>query len=685
VALAGNPNSGKTTIFNRLTGLKQKVGNYPGVTVEKKVGAMSVTGGREISILDLPGTYSLSVRSPDERIARDVLLGRIHDTDCPDLVVCVVDAANLERNLYLVSQILDLGVSVIVALNMIDVAAEAGVEVDVDALAAEIGVPVFPTVGRTGEGVDALKKAIEAGAAAATSRKWRMSRPLEEELDELAGLLRAHAGVNPAHAFSEALILLTAEGGADEGLVTKHPTVLEHVAADHARLDELGVDWRSESVEARYAWIHAVCERVVTRPSRPAVTASDRLDAVLTHRTWGWIAFLLVMGTMFFTIFSVASYPMDWIDGIFAALGDGARGSLPPGAMSDLIVDGAIAGVGSVVIFLPQILILFFFIGLLEDTGYMARAAFIIDRVMSRVGLHGKSFIPLLSSFACAIPGIMATRTIESRKDRLVTILVAPLMSCSARLPVYSVMIATLFPAAVIPSWQKSGIMLSMYLLGMAAAFAMAWLFKRTLLKSETPLLIMELPPYRLPSLKAVALHMSHRAALFLKRAGTVIFALSILVWVLMSYPRTEGAAPAEAVRHSYAGGIGHLIEPVIRPLGFDWRIGVGLVSAFAAREVFVSTMGIVFSIENADETSLPLKEAFAAATWPDGRPLFTPLVCVSVMVFFVLAMQCISTMAVVRRETESWKWPLFQLAYMSGLAYAASLIVYQAGRLIGW
>ncbi|MEK8024170.1 MAG: ferrous iron transport protein B [Candidatus Hydrogenedentota bacterium] len=690
VALAGNPNSGKTTIFNALTGLRQKVGNYPGVTVEKKVGSLPAgSDGRtdgsgiagDIRILDLPGTYSLSVRSPDEAIARDVLLGRIAGTPAPGMIVCVVDAGNLERNLYLASQLFDLRRPTVLVLNMMDLASTSGIEIDVPRLQEALGVLVVPTVGNKGIGLDALTKTIRRNPHAPSERQWKMSDDLEAAVAELGSWFQEFRRMDAPAAFSEAMLHI----GGDEAVMMRDEEARAIVRGLVAKLDAQGSDWRSEMVEARYAWIHRVIGYAVRRTSSPQRQFSDRLDEVLTHRIWGWAAFIAVMAMMFFTIFTVASYPMDMIDSSFTVLSDGVRNALPPGDLRDLLTDGVISGVGSVVIFLPQILILFFFIGLLEDTGYMPRAAFIIDRMMSRVGLHGKSFIPLLSSFACAIPGIMATRTIESRKDRLVTMLVAPLMSCSARLPVYAVMIAALMPASGGASWMRAGIMLAMYFLGMIAAFAMAWFFKKTLLKGETPVLIMELPPYRRPSMRAILLQMWERSSLFLQRAGTVILGLSILIWALMTYPKTDGASPDMALNHSIAGRIGHVIEPVIEPLGFDWRIGIGLVTSFAAREVFVSTMGIIFNVENADETSESLLDAFRNARWPDGTQLFSPLACVSVMVFYVLAMQCLSTVAVMRRETNGWKWPLFQVAYMTILAYAGSLAVYQGGKLLGW
>jgi len=392
------------------------------------------------------------------------------------------------------------------------------------------------------------------------------------------------------------------------------------------------------------------------------------------------------MALMFFAIFTVAAYPMDWIDQGISALSEWVSTKLPEGDFRSLLTDGVLAGVGGVVIFLPQILILYLFLGLLEDSGYMARAAFIMDRLMSRVGLHGKSFIPLLSSFACAIPGIMATRTVENRKDRLVTILVAPLMSCSARLPVYALMIAVLLPVAT--AVQKAGVMLCMYLVGIFAAFGMAWLFKRTLLKGETPMLLLEMPPYRMPSLGTIAMRMWERAIIFLRRAGTVILALSVLLWALTTYPKPSSPeiSKADAIAHSYAGKLGHALEPVIAPLGYDWKIGIGLIGSFAAREVFVGTMAIVYNVENGDDEDIaPLRDTMRSEKHDDGTPVFTPLVCLGLMVFYVLAMQCVSTLAIVRRETNSWRWPLFQLGYMTALAYAGALLVYQGGRLLGF
>lgn len=687
VALTGNPNSGKTTLFNAFTKLRQKVGNYPGVTVERKSGTLVLAKDRVVNVIDLPGMYSLAVRSPDEQVARNVLMGRTADTPKPDLVICVVDAGNLERNLYLVSQLQDLGLPMIIALNMMDEVERAGKEIDVTKLSEVLGMPVVPTIANQNKGLDELKELISKGVGVSYKRAWRMAPDLEDEVEHLVRLLVQHQGMDRQQAFAEALILLSL-GGKLKNEEKSSPTqwfyqeeLIRQINMIQDRLRLKGLRARTAAIEARYHWIKSVIAQCVHDKNKKGADLTERIDSIVTHKVWGWVFFLGIMALMFYTIFTIATYPMDWIDAGFNKFGDWAGAFLPEGQLRSLIVNGIIAGVGGVVIFLPQILVLFFFIGLLQDTGYMARTAFIMDRVMSPLGLHGKSFIPLLSSFACAIPGIMSARTIESPKDRLVTILVAPLMSCSARLPVYTIMIAVLMPAAT--GMEKAGIMLSMYLLGIVGACVMAWLFKKTLLRSQRPVFIMELPPYRWPSWRAILMHMWERSRLFLKRAGTVILALSIVLWALMSYPRQEGLEGSEALKASYAGQMGTALEPVIKPLGYDWRIGIGLIGSFAAREVFVSTMNIVFNLgdEAGEET---LRDSFKAARWPDGRPLFTPLVCLSLMVFYVFALQCISTVAVVWRETNSWHWPLFQFVYMAILAYLAALAVYQVGRMMG-
>ncbi len=690
IAIIGNPNAGKTTIFNALTGMRQKVGNYPGVTVEKKEGRIEFSDGSEAILLDLPGTYSLTANSPDEKIATDVLLGRVDHTPLPELVVCVVDASNLERNLYLISQIIDNRLPIVIALNMVDVAERQGLVIDVEKLSAELGVKVIPTVGNKSTGIEELKEAIAGHVEASRkSRQWILPEPVQEECDELKNMLQQTHRLAEPLAFHEAIALLTTTSALAEHDDRYAPELIEHVKKDHHRLESLGIDRYSVVVESRYEWIKRVCSAAVAVHRRNAISPSDKIDRVLTHRVWGFVIFLGLMTVMFQAIFSWANLPMQLIGNGIAWVNSQIILLMPPGDLRDLFVNGAIAGVGAVITFLPQILFLFLFIGFLEDTGYMARAAFIMDRIMSKVGLHGKSFIPLLSSFACAIPGIMATRTIESRKDRLVTILVAPLVSCSARLPVYALMIAAFIPPKyVLGIFSLPGLTLvAMYLLGLTAALSMAWLFKKTLLKSETPAFIMELPPYKMPSLKSVVLHMWERSVLFLKRAGTIILGVSIVLWFLATYPKTEHATPSERLSQSFAGRAGHLIEPVIKPLGFDWKVGIGLIGSILQREVFVSTMGTIYNIKDAKDAngSLSLREHLQQDADPvSGLPTFTILTAICLMVYYVLAMQCMSTVAVVRRETNGWKWPIFQIGYMTTLAYVATFAVYRIGLWIG-
>jgi len=686
-ALVGNPNCGKSTLFNALTGLKQKVGNYPGVTVEKKVGTAYSQHGQPITVIDLPGAYSLAARSPDEAVTRDVLLGRRADTAQPDRILCIIDATNLERNLYLVHQILDLGRPVILVVNMMDLAAEAGLNVRIARLEHELGIPVIACEAVNGKGLIDLKLAMSRTDLPLARHAWDVPAAIAPAVAELQASLAANDAKAPLVARAEALLLLTDQDSVRvAGSTPLHPRTEDILRTWQKRWESEGTDWSGTLVNSRYDAIGRIAAEVVLQTGETGPTVSDKIDAVVTHPVWGWLVLGAVMTLLFLSIFTLAEYPMNFIDAQMANLSDWVKSAMPPGDLRDLITSGAIGGVGGVIIFLPQILILFFFIGLLESTGYMARAAFIMDRLMSRVGLNGKSFIPLLSSYACAIPGIMATRTIEDPKDRLVTILVAPLMSCSARLPVYLLMIAALVPGDRVPLLTKVGIMIFMYALGTVGAFGFAWLFKRTLLKGAPPLMIMELPPYRLPRVKDVALHMLERAWIFLRRAGTVILGISIVLWFLSAYPKApEGATDQQQLAQSFAGRAGHLLEPAIKPLGFDWQIGIGLITSFAAREVFVSTMGVVFNAEAKDDDTAPLRQAMLAAKWPDGRALFTPLVCISLMIFYVFAMQCMSTIAVVKRETNGWKWPLFQTAYMTGTAWIVSFIVFQAGTALGF
>jgi ferrous iron transport protein B len=762
VILTGNPNCGKTTLFNSLTGLRAKVGNYAGVTVERKEGRLlGAPEDLKPLVLDLPGTYSLSPQSLDEQISRDVLLNRLPELPAPSLIAVVVDASNLQRNLYYATQVIELGHPTIIALNMMDVAEENGHHIDTEKLANLLGVPVLPIIASNGQGVLDLRQKIITllgapaslpvaswkredaggdgpsrtgqGAPSVKPRRFcEMPPPLEAEVESLADLLAQAFHERRAQAAAEALLVLCNEKALASSLEHYPKNILAAVAAARARLEQAAVDWRGTAIEGRYTSVSEIQRAVTTEVAPPGENLSDRLDRILTHKIWGTLIFVAIMMLLFQSIFVFAHWPMDALQAGVDWLGAAVGGLIPAGDLNSLLVDGVIAGVGAVLVFLPQILLLFLFIGFLEDTGYMARAAFLMDRLMSKVGLHGKSFIPMLSSFACAIPGIMATRTIESPKDRLVTILVAPLMSCSARLPVYTLLIAACIPNVTVLGFLKlSGLtMLAMYLLGIVVALFMAFLFKRTLLKGETPLLIMELPPYKRPLLRVVVRHMWDRSRLFLRRAGTVILAINILLWFLATYPRNpqiekdfaaqraafqSGAAATQAssnapsastipdpaarlaaldneaaglkLRQSFAGHLGRLIEPVIAPLGFDWKMGIGIISSFAAREVFLSTMSLVYNVGKYDRSEAKtsgLEKSLQAQRRPDGTPVYTPLTAVTLMVFYVFALQCASTVAVVRRETNSWRWPLFQWLYMGALAWGLAFITYRVGLLMG-
>jgi ferrous iron transport protein B len=689
IALVGNPNSGKTTLFNALTGLRHRIGNYPGVTVERKEGRAVLGDGTERIVLDLPGTYSLMASSPDERITTEIILGQTDHTPRPAAVVCVIDACALERSLYLVSQLLDLELPLVIALNMMDAAARDGIRIDVPALSHELGVPVVPLVASQGKGIDELRQAIvTARPRAFHPDHWPLPEPVLREWEELAGMLREHHGMARPLAFHTAMVLLSQpEPTSEDTRRFSHP-VMQHLDKDHQKLDFLGYDRQVVMLETRQNWSRALAARLVSQTIHHGPSLSDRIDRIVTHRVWGLLIFFALMGLLFQAIFSWAEVPMTLIGSGFDWIGHAIVSTMPPGQLRDLIINGALAGVAAVVLFLPQILFLFLFLGLLEDTGYMARAAFVMDRSMRKIGLHGKSFIPLLSSFACAIPGIMATRTIENNRDRLATMLVAPLMSCSARLPVYALLIAATIPATSVLGFASlpALVLFAMYVLGLGAAVLTAWMLKKTLLRGTLPVFIMEMPPYRIPSATSVLLQMGERALVFLKRAGTIILGASIILWFLATYPKTDGATRSERLQQSYAGRAGKALEPLIAPLGFDWKIGIGLVSSLFQREMFVSTMGTIYNVETGDDhgtTSLRerMQSDVHAGT---GKRVFTPLTGICLMVYYVLAMQCLSTIATMRRETNGWTWPLFQIGYMTALAYAATFVVYRAGLWLG-
>ena len=689
VLVAGNPNSGKSTLFNALTGSRARVANYPGVTVDCISAPFTTTDGRTIDLVDLPGTYSLSARSREEQLSVDALLGR--GRPAAQAVVVVVDAAALGRALFLVVEIMATGVPVVIALNMSDEAARDGLVIDTARLEAMTGAEVVRTVATRREGLAALTAAIGRATARAWAEGPLLERPAALNLDLAqleAAILEEHMLDRPgaARAWATWLLLSLDDKGADD-LFGIPPRLRTLVLAIRDRAAAAGRDVDLEIISSSYRRVDALVEAVVRQPSNASRSLTDRLDSVLTHRFAGGAVFAVVMMVVFQALFSWSGPAMAFIESRVAGAQALVTATMPPGPLTDLFVDGVIAGVGNVVVFVPQIGLLFLFIGLLEDSGYLARVAFVIDRLMRSVGLHGRAFVPMLSGFSCAIPAVMATRTIESRTDRLLTMLVLPLMSCSARLPVYVLVTATVFaPDARFGVFSAGAVLLfAMYMLSVVAALTAAAVLRRTVLKGPGATLVLELPPYRLPAGRVLIFTVWQRVRSFLVDAGTVILALTIVLWALLSYPKVPGSAgPGDELRQSFAGRLGHAIEPAIAPLGFDWRIGVGIIGAFTAREVFVSTLAIVFDIESVNATDEPLREALRTATWPDGRRLMTPLAGVSLMVFFVLACQCMSTIAVVRRESGTWRWPIFMFAYMTVLAYVASLVVYQVGSRLG-
>ena len=652
LALVGNPNAGKTTLFNALTGLRAKTANFPGTTVERKVGRLHLDH-KQIVVVDLPGLYSLDSKSPDEKLAADALQGKLGHT-APNAALVVVDATNLERNLFLASQILELKIPVVVALNMMDMARRDGFHIDVAKLREELGCVVVPVSARNDEGIDELKR----------------------ELDRLV-----------------------------KGAM---PEAVDHVDPNCAGCTGC-------TFQARYEWTEQISTRVMDAALIQRSAWTDRLDDYFTHPVFGVGIFVFVMLALFALIFWAAQIPMELIDHLFAGIKSWTASMLPAGDLQSLVSDGVIGGVGGILVFLPQICILFFALSLLEDTGYLSRAAFVMDKIMRKLGLPGKAFVPLLSAHACAIPAIMSTRVIENPRDRLVTILVTPLMACSARIPVYAMVTALLFPHS---PWKAALVFTGAYATGVAAALCMAMIFRRTILPGESKPLMIELPPYRVPGLRVALLHTFDRAKIFVKQAGTIILAISLVLWALSYYPKSTPPVAAVAMttqaaqlqksgdtnqaaalldtanrltaqnslQNSFAGKIGRVIEPVIEPLGYDWQIGIGIISSFAAREVIVSTLAIVYGVgkDAAESNQSSLYSTLRQAKRTDGTPIFNTATCASLLVFYILAAQCLSTTAVVRRETNSWKWPLFQIAYMTGLAYVAAFIVYQTLRHFG-
>lgn len=753
VAVIGNPNTGKSTLFTALTGIHSRIGNYPGVTVEKKIGKFQFNE-REIRLVDLPGTYSLSPRSLDEMVSVEVLLGRQAEVGKIDVVVCIADASNLERNLYLTSQILDLGLPTVLVLNMWDVAMSRGVTIDAEALSKKLGISVVPCEAHRHRQIDDVKRAILTAAGQSVIAPPRVFPPeFYEEGLRLQSILKGWGDPDVPFYVAERM-LLDVGGQVETSFTARFPAQLpDELNCARDRLKANGFRVPSAEAKARYAWVRETLTGILKTPAERPATRSDRLDQWLTHRTWGLLAFAVIMFAVFQSISTFASPLMKYCEMGQQAVGEFVGSWMAQGPFRSLVVDGVIAGVGGILIFLPQICFLFLFIALLEDCGYMARAAFLMDKLMTKVGLSGKSFVPLMSSFACAIPGIMATRTIENRRDRMVTILVAPLMSCSARFPVYTLMIVAFIPNI---KWLSGWISLhgilffGMTFLGAAIAIPIAWLFKKTLFRGETPPFVMELPGYKWPSPHIVLNRVYDRARAFVARAGTLIFATSILIWAASYFPsdhsrqyqiedqidqvratvqselsqqaeleaaqqalpesdaaeraaleqkladlqprleplnkllEEKNAISEHLLETSYLGRVGKTIEPVVKPLGWDWRIGVGVLASFPAREVIVSTLGTIYSLGgDVDESHAGLHNALQNSKWQDGRPVYTIPVALSIMVFFALCAQCVSTLMVIRRETNSWKWSLFTFAYMTALAYVGALATYQIGTWI--
>jgi ferrous iron transport protein B len=652
IALAGNPNAGKSTLFNALTGQNIQTGNFPGTTVSRKSGVCDL-GGETVELLDLPGMYSMDAATPEEQVASDFLQGIDPKLKKPDALIMLLDATNLDRNLFLLSQVVECDLPVVCALNMLDLAETEGIHVDAERLSARLGCPVVPIVARSGTGLDALRDAVRGFFEFGLESYPRPHKPSEDV--------------------------------------------------------KCGVGCQGCPFHGRFTWSETIASEVVTSRHVMRNQTTEKLDGIFTHPVGGVLSFFAIIGIVFFLIFSFASIPMDLIDLLFGSLGSWIEGVMPETDFRSFLVDGIISGVGGIVIFLPQICILFFFLALLEDTGYLARAAFVMDRLMRRVGLPGTAFVPLLSGHACAIPAIMATRVISDPRDRLATILVVPLTSCSARLPVYTMIVALLFP----DNPGKAALLFAgAYILGITAALLMAFVLKKTILPGESKPLILELPTYKVPNVGSALRHTREKALVFLKQAGTTILVISMVLWVLATYPKSDPPAIAaelqqqaveqpeaaealllqadvltqqHSLSRSFAGRLGHVIEPVVKPLGFDWQIGIGIISSFAAREVIVSTLSVVYGMgedTTADDPSL--LNTMRGATRSDGSPIFTTATCLSLLVFYVLAMQCLPTQAVTRAETGSWKWAAFQLAYMTALAYGASLITFQALRALG-
>lgn len=697
IALVGNPNSGKSSLFNALTGLNQKVGNFPGVTVDKKTGVSELAPGLSVNIVDLPGTYSLYPKRADEWVTYKVLLNQ-DPTVHADMVVLLVDASNLKRNLLFCSQIIDLKIPVVIALTMMDLAGQKGIEIDVDGLERELGIPVVAVNPRKNKGIPQLKKIVELRA-----RQLRQipQRDFIGNQNLAGGAIQDVKKLFPEASDYTAIHYLMNHEHFDfnKDLQSK----IEHIESVHA-FNHTRI--QADEILQRYARIKQIMQHTVAEPDPLERTLfTERLDKLFLDRTWGYIILLVVLFLLFQSVFWIAQFPMDAIDWTFSNLGGWLGHMLPEAWWSDLLVNGLLAGLSGILVFVPQIMILFGLITILEDTGYMARISFLSDKLMRKVGLNGKSVMPMISGFACAVPAIMSARNIENRKERLLTILITPLMSCSARLPVYTMLIALVIPRKhMLGFFSLQGlVMMGLYMLGLVMAMIVSYVAKWFIRLKEKSFFILELPIYRAPRWNNVVVTMINKAKIFVLDAGKVIMIISLILWGLSSFGPGHRMAnvtaryeeqvklhPAQAtelgkekqsalLENSYAGLLGKVIEPVIHPLGYDWKIGIALITSFAAREVFVGTMATLYSVEGGkDADQQTLRQRMQSARREDGSPVYTLASGVSLMVFYVLAMQCMSTLAVVRRETRSWKWPGIQLVYMTGLAYVMSLIVYQ-------
>ncbi len=715
VLMAGNPNAGKTTLFNALTGARAKVGNYPGITVERVEKTIALPDRGPARFVDLPGTYSLTSRSEEERIAVEALLA--HGSEAPHALVVVVDATSLRRGLYLATQLIDTGVPAVIALTMMDDAKKLGLDLDAKLLGEALGASVVPLCAPRGEGTQELLSEVAKCLAQAPREAplVTFAEPLERAIQEVAEHYPG-AAVSPlARRVRGQWALLSIGDDELSGISDELRRTVRQAQEEHAHGER---SLEEALISERYDWVDRAIDRALVAPGKDPREGSHRIDSLLMHPLWGMLSFLLVMFLVFQTLFAWSEPFVALIEDAVNGLKGWAKTGLPSGPFTDLLSEGVIAGVGNVLVFVPQIALLFVFLTVLEDSGYLARVAFVIDRVMAKVGLNGRAFVPMLSGFACAIPAVMAARTIESRRDRLLTMLVVPLSSCSARLPVYALVTAVVFDAEskVLGLLSVGALVLfAMYLLSVVASLTAAYVIGRTVLKGPRPTHLLELPSYRWPRARNVADATWDRVKRFFVDAGTVILALTIVLWGLLNYPQSsetlarfeaeraaaaqitddaersdklaaiEAEASGARLRESIAGRVGHAIEPALAPLGFDWKIGVGILGAFAAREVFVSTLGLVYDVSEADEENPSLRAALKAARHPDGRAVFTPLSGVALMVFFVLACQCMSTLAVVKRESGSWRWALFMLGYMTVLAYVATLVVYQGGRLLGF